>query len=416
MTDSHPSLVIRGARLRDRVPLQDIAITDGRISWVGRDFAGRGREEIDAAGCLVVPAFIDTHIHLDKVLIGSDLEPHDGTLASAIESIWKRKRQYTVDDVADRACQIIEEGVKSGTTRFRSHVDVDSIGGLIPVKGVAAARERCADIAQVQLVAFPQEGIERDPATKRLLYEAMENGCDIVGGMPHWEDSPEASRRHIDLCFEVARQYDADIDMHVDETDDGSIRTLEMLADATIANGWEGRVTAGHVCAMAAWPDDYTSSVIDKVRAAAIHIVSNPVTNLVIQGRNDHQPVRRGITRVRELLDAGINVSFGQDCVMDGFYPFGRADMLEVALISAHAAHLTTEMEVEKVFDMIGKCPACCWHIEDYELAGGARADLIILDAASAREAIRLQANSCYVLHHGRIVAETKTESVLRRA
>ncbi len=411
-------LLLRQARLRHEAALQDVAIAGENVVAVAPRIDEPAREEVAAAGRLLTPAFIDAHIHLDKVLLADELRPNvSGTLAEAIEVIGERKARYTVEDVAARAGRVIERAVLAGTTRLRSHVDVDSIAKLTPLLGVLEARRHYADVISVQTVAFPQEGILRDPGTERLLRAAMEAGCDLVGGMPHWEQSPAASRRHIALCLEVARAYGCDVDMHVDETDDGASRTLEMLAEATIAAGYEGRVTAGHVCALAAYPDDYARQVIAKVRDAGIHIVSNPVTNLMLQGRADRQPVRRGITRVKELLAAGVNVAFGQDCVADGFYPFGGADLLEVALISAHAAHLSTPGEVEQAFDMVTVAPARILKVADYGVAPGAPADLVLIDAPNAREAIRLRGDRLLVLKAGRVVARQRsTKELLRQA
>jgi cytosine deaminase len=237
----------------------------------------------------------------------------------------------------------------------------------------------------------------------------------VVGGMPFNEDSVEDSRRHIEIVFDIAREFDADIDMHVDETDDPDARTLEMLADATLRQGWEGRVTAGHTCALAGYPDDYAARVIAKVKQAGIHMICNPATNLVIQGRLDKQPVRRGITRVRELLEAGVNVSYGQDCVDDPFYPFGRVDPLEVALVMAHAAHLTKPSEIDCVFSMQNWAAAKVLRLDDYGFVQGAVGDLVLLDAFDAAQAIRERADRMVVVKRGRIVAETTTTRQVHR-
>src|SRR6266851_1767971 len=206
---------------------------------------------------------MDGHVHLDKALIRDELREHDGTLTGAIEAIHERKRRYTVEDVRGRARSVIEASVRSGTTRLRSHVDVDTIGGLTPLEGVMAAAADCADIAEVRTIAFPQEGILRDPGAYALMEAAMEAGADVVGGMPHWE------------------------------------------LDEALRRGYLGRVCAGHVCSLAAAPDDYAERVIDKCRRAAISIAANPVTNLVLQGRGDRGLIRRGLTRVGELRAAG---------------------------------------------------------------------------------------------------------------
>jgi cytosine deaminase len=401
-------LLIRNAKIVGQGGLKDIAIEAGRIAKIGK-ITKRARKTIDAGEMLVSPAFIDPHIHLDKVLIAEDLRPNlSGTLMEAIELIWERKRKYTVADIKRRAGKVISMAALNGTTRMRTHVDVDTIGGLMPLKGLLATRKGFKGLMDLQIVAFPQEGIVRDPGTEELMRKAMEMGADIVGGMPHHERSHDAAKRHIDIAFDIAREFDAYIDMHVDETDDPNSRSLEYLAEKTIAEGYQGRVTAGHTCALAAYPDDYAREVIRKVKLAEINMITNPATNLVIQGRGDRQPIRRGITRVKELLAAGVNVTFGQDCVDDAFYPFGRADMLEVALITAHAAQLTTPAEIETLFKMMTTNAARTLGVlDDYGIAVGKRADISILEAESPKDAIRRQVNRRYVIKAGRVIAES---------
>ncbi|MBV9358458.1 MAG: amidohydrolase family protein [Chloroflexi bacterium] len=392
----------------------DIAVQGEVISAVGRGLSAAGGPVLEAAGKLVLPAFIDTHIHLDKVLIREDVREHDGTLAGAIGAIQRRKARYTVEDVRRRAREVIESGVRTGTTRFRSHVDVDTIGRLIPLEGVMAAASDTADIAEVRTIAFPQEGILRDPGSADLLRAALELGADVMGGMPHWETSVDDQREHVRICFDLAERFDRDLDMHVDETDDGAVRTLEMVADEALGRGWHGRVTAGHVCALAAADEEYSRRVIDKCARAGITIVSNPVTNLVIQGRGDHGLIRRGSTRVAEFRRAGVNVAFGQDCVKDGFYPFGRADMLEVLLVSAHATHLTTEADLLFGLRAITDAPARAWRLGDYGLRPGARADFQLLSSSDWSEALRRQEAARRVWFRGREVASTETIARLR--
>jgi len=273
------------------------------------------------------------------------------------------------------------------------------------------AKRRFASIMDIQIVAFPQEGILKNPGCEKLMREAMKMGADVVGGMPANENSPEDSRRHIEIAFDIAEEFDADIDMHIDETDDPFYRTLEMLADETIKRGYEGRVTAGHACALAAYDDHYANYVIEKVKKAEINVITNPATNLMLQGRHDKQPVRRGITRVKELLAAGVNVSFGQDCVKDTFYPFGSADMLQVALITAHAAHLSLPHEIKTTFDMPTVNAAKILRLEDYGLEKGKRADIVILDTDNVRDAIRLQPIRLFVIKSGRVIAKTEKKA-----
>jgi cytosine deaminase len=406
---------LQDARLADG-STADVVVDGERIARVGRGVSAGVTERVDCSGRLVLPAFIDGHVHLDKVLIRDELREHDGTLAGAIGAIHERKRRYTVDDVRTRAVAVIEESVRLGTTRLRSHVDVDTIGGLVPLEGVMAAAAECADIAEVRTIAFPQEGLLRDPGAYALMEAALEAGADVVGGMPHWELDEHSQREHVRLCFDLAERFDRDVDMHVDETDDGGVRTLEMVADEALARGFVGRVCAGHVCSLAAADHDYAVRVIGKCLRAGISIASNPVTNLVLQGRGDRGLIRRGTTRIAELRAAGVNVLFGQDCVKDGFYPFGRGSMLEVALISAHAAHLTTRPDLAFALRAITEAPAQAMRLTDYGVRAGARADLQLLPVPAWSEALRMQPPPEKVWFRGRLVAENSVRSELYRS
>jgi cytosine deaminase len=410
-TNACVDLVIRQARVVGDTGLRDFAFAAGRYVDLDGPSQTAGARVIDAKGKLAIPGFVEPHIHLDKALINEDVRVNkSGTLDEAIEIIWDRKRAYTVEDIVGRAGRVIRSAAANGVTRMRSHVDVDTIGGLRPLEGVLEARRRYAGLIDIQIVAFPQEGILKNPGAESLMRKAMEMGADVVGGMPFNEASPDDSRKHIQIAFDIAKEHDADVDMHVDETDDPRARTLEMLAQETIARNWHGRVTAGHTCALAAYPDDYAERVISLVKDAGINMIMNPATNLMLQGRLDEQPKRRGITRVKELLAAGVNVSFGQDCVKDTFYPFGRADSLEVALIAAHAAHMSLPGEIDQVFAMCTQNAAKLLRLKDYGMSPGCIGDLVLLDAETPAEAITAQPDRLYVIKRGTIVAETVRE------
>ena len=405
-------LVIRDARVGD--VRADVAIAGERIAAIGARFEG---PELDAGGRLVMPAFVQPHVHLDKVLTGPVLGPNrTGTLAEAIAISHRVKRAAAVEEIRARAGEVIRSAVIAGTTAIRSHADVDTIGGLKELRGVAAARADHADLCDIQLVAFPQEGIWRDPGTDELMAAAMDEGADVVGGMPHWENGLDEARRHIAFCLDLALRHDADVDMHVDETDDPYWRSFEILVEEADRRGWGPRTTAGHVCAMASWEDDYAAAVIRRAAAAGVMVATNPPTNLMLQGRGDREPRRRGIPRGQELLAAGVTVAAGQDCVDDAFYPFGAADPLQVALITAHAAQLGTPDEIAAALRMVTDDAARLLRLPDYGVVVGARADLVILDAESPRDALREQAARRWVLRGGRVVAETVVEKRLGRA
>lgn len=404
--------MIRDARIDGA--LIDLAIAGERIAAIGGPF--EAAETLDAGGRLVSPAFVQPHIHLDKVLTGPLLGPNrTGTLAEAIALSHAVKRAATVEEIRERAGRVIRAAVIAGTTALRSHVDVDTIGGLKGLRGVAAARDDHADLCTVQLVAFPQEGIWRDPGTDELMVEAMREGADVVGGMPHWEDGLDAARRHIEFCLQLAVEHDADVDMHVDETDDPYWRSFELLIEEAARRDWGERTTAGHLCAMASWEDDYAAAVIARAATAGVMVATNPPTNLMLQGRGDGEPRRRGIPRVKELLAAGVVVGAGQDCVDDAFYPFGSADPLQVALIVAHAVQLGTPDEIAAALRMVTSDAARLLRLPDYGITPGARADLVVLDAESERDALREQAPRRWVLHGGRLVAETVVEQRVHR-
>ena len=375
-------LIVKNAKLRERDALTDIAIDRGVILEIGPNLACPADTVIDAKGALVTPSLIDPHIHLDKVNIFDVVRKNvSGTLKEAIEIIWDKKKDYTTEDILARSEDVLLRALKNGTLNMRSHVDVDTIGGLKPLEGVKALREKYRNVMDLQLVAFPQEGIIKNPGCEALMWKAMESGADVVGGMPANEYSPDDSREHVRICFDIAEKFDADIDMHVDETDDPFYRTLEMIADEALKRGWIGRVTAGHTCALAAYDDHYANYVIEKCAKTQIRFITNPVTNLLLQGRLDKQPIRRGITRVKELLAAGILVSFGQDCVKDTFYPYGSADMLQVANVTAHAAQMSLPPEIETVYDMITTTAAEILKLKDYGLAVGKKANLVVVNA-----------------------------------
>ena len=410
-------LMLRNCRLEDRPGQADIAISSGLIARVGGRVDGECRAELDVEGRLVSSAFVQPHIHLDKVgtlpLLGRN---RTGTLAEAIDILHQTKRSASPDEVAARAGVVIRQAVVSGTTRIRSHVDVDTIGGLAPLRGVVQAAREHADLCEIQTVIFPQEGIIRDPGAAELMDAAMREGGDLVGGMPHWETGEQAAREHIGICMRLAQRYDTDVDMHIDETDDPGSKTLSMLIDATVDHGWQGRVTAGHCCAMAAWDDGYASEVIARAAAAGVGFVTNPATNLLLQGRLDSEPRRRGLPRIKEMLAAGLPVACGQDCVHDGFYPFGTADQLQVALIFCHAAQLSVPSEIDAALSAIRHTAARVMGVRGYGLEPGCTADLVVLDSDSMHEALRQQAPRRWVIRRGSVVASTHTTTAIGRS
>lgn len=407
-------LIVRNARVRGETALRDIAVEAGRIVAIAPALPARAPREIDAAGRLATPPLVNPHVHLDKALLGDVMRPNvSQTLEEAIAITWDFKRAYTEEDIVRRAGAVVEMAVRQGILAIRAFADVDTVGGLMPVRGLLAARERYRDLVRMEVVAFPQEGVLRDPGTEALMREAMALGADVVGGLPWYEMTDQDARAHIDLAFAIAKAHDADIHMLVDDTDDPNSRSLEYLAVKTLREGYGGRVSASHCGALAAYNDVYAAKVIGLVKQAGISIVSNPHISLVLAGRRDREPVRRGITRVRELLRAGVNVASGQDDVNDPYYPFGRASQLEVALFMAHTAHLTYPDELETVFDMVTINAARVLRLQGYGLAVGNGGDLLVWDAATVKEALTKQLPPAYVIRDGRVVVKTAIQSEL---
>jgi cytosine deaminase len=411
-------LVIRRARVRGEKDLVDIAVTGERIEAVSARVPGKAAREIDAAGCLVTPGFVNLHLHADKSLLGEVMRPNQsGTLPEAIEITNDFKRAYDPEEVARRAGRVLEAGVQAGTTFFRLFADVGTIGGLRAAQGLMLARDRVRGLCQVQVVAFPQEGILRDPGAADLLEEAVKQGCDVVGGLPWYEYTDAEAREHIDICFGIAKRHDLDIHMLADDTDDPNSRSLEYLAWKTMREGFQGRVAASHCGAMAAYNDVYAAKVIDMVATADVTISVNAHINLVCSARIDREPRRRGIARVKEMLARGVNVVTAQDDVNDPYYPFGKPDQLEVALMMAHTAQLTLPHELEQTFDMVTTNAARAARLPDYGIAPGRRADLVVVDAPSVHEALRMQPPRRHVIKDGREVARaTLTQELMRPA
>jgi cytosine deaminase len=402
------SLLLENALTKDGQKVH-ILIDEGVIRNISKVPLPKAEQSINLKGSLVTESFISPHIHLDKVFIGDIIEPNEsGTLWEAIQKTWEVKRKYTVEDIKKRASKVIDLQIKFGVTHFRTHVDIDQIGKLMPLKGLLAVKKAYEDIIDLQIVAFPQEGIIKDEGTEELLYKAMESGATHVGGMPHNEYTHDESKRHIEILFEIAKKFDVDIDSHTDETDDPNSRTLQYLAARTIKENYHGRVTVDHICALSAYDDYYAARVIDLVSKAKINVITNPGTNMVLQGRLDTGAQRVGITRVKELLVAGVNVTCGQDCIHDPYYPFGNGDMLEVSNLLGHAAKMTSQSEIQTLFDMITINAAHLMSIENHNFTIGAPANLVILhDIKTIQEAIRTTPPARTTIRNGKIISKT---------
>lgn len=412
-------LVIRNASLRGVVGTRDIALEDGRISIISKRARGAADLEIDAGSGLVTPGFVNIHCHLDKCLTHAWMKTERGINAGSPDVIpvsTAVKKGFTRADIVKRASSAVESSILNGTTAIRAFADVDAIGGLLAVKSLLEVKKRFARLVDMEVVAFPQEGIIREEGTEELLHQALEIGADVVGGIPWYEKSPNDAKRHIDIVFAIAKEYGKRIHMLVDDTSDPEARNILYLLRKTIKEGYEGRVAASHCRGALDSPDDgYAETIVSLARRAGLTVVENSQVSLFMYGRTDNHPVRRGVTRVREFLKGGVNVAIGQDDIDDPYYPFGRGDMLELAWMMAHAAHLSTPDEFEAAYDMVTYNGAKGMGIRDYGVEQGMRADLIVLDAPNVHEALRLQAPRRYVIKRGKVVATTEVKRNLIR-
>ena len=333
-------LILRNARLADGRPGLDIGIRSGRVAAVERDLPAGG-PEIDARDNLVSPPFVDAHFHLDTALsIGHPRYNQSGTLLEGIQLWSEAKPHLTQEIIAERALAYCDWAVARGLLAIRSHVDIGD-PRLLAVDALLEVRRKVAPYLDLQLVAFPQDGYLRDPEARRLLDLALDRGVDVVGGIPHFERTMAEGAESVRLLCELAAKRGLPVDMHCDESDDPMSRHVETLAAHTVRLGLQGRVTGSHLTSMHSMDNYYVSKLIPLMAEARLNVIANPLINITLQGRHDTYPRRRGMTRVPELMAAGLAVAFGHDCVTDPFYPMGSGDMLEVASMGLHAAQMT---------------------------------------------------------------------------
>ena len=404
-----PDLLIKNARLPRSNSLTSVAIEGGRIAPAAAPGTPPSANQvIDARGALLTPALVEPHIHLDAVLtLGQPRRNLSGSLFEGI-AIWaERVKDLTLDDVRRRASQVLRWQVANGVLFVRSHVDVCD-PKLTALHALLEVKQELADQITLQLVAFPQQGIVSFPDGERLMRRAVELGADVVGGIPHFELTREYGEQSVKFAVALAHEFNKQVDIHCDETDDEQSRFLEVLAAETIRLNMQGRVTASHTTAMHSYNNAYADRLIVNVRRAGLNMVTNPLDNAVLQGRFDHYPIRRGHTRVKELLAAGINVCLGHDSVMDPWYPLGKADPLQAAFTLAHYGQMSGYEELRMLVDMITVNGARTLGLKDYGLEPGCRADLVVFDAPSESDAIRLLAPRRLVIRGGRVVARTE--------
>lgn len=415
MSSASYPLLLRNGRLlsapgaQPDSPPVDIAIEAGRIAAIAPQIPAIGQIELDLKGKLVSPPFVESHVHLDSALTaGQPRWNQSGTLFEGIE-IWReRKQDLSLEDVKARAIETLKQQAMQGVLFVRSHADVSETN-LVALKALLEVREAVKDWITLQVVAFPQDGIYGGPRNEMLIEEALKLGVDVIGGIPHYELTREDGVKSVHRIFELAQQYDRLIDIHCDEIDDDNSRFLEVVAACAIRSELGSRVSASHTTAFGSYNNAYAYKLLGFLRRTQINFIVNPLINITLQGRTDTYPKRRGLTRVKELWQQGMNLSLGHDCVQDCWYSLGTGNMLDVAFMLVHVAQMTGRSELDACYDMTTWNGAKTLNLADqYGVEVGKPANLIVLDAADRFEAIRRRPPVRYVISRGQILATTE--------
>jgi cytosine deaminase len=406
-------LLVKNCTLHNHDTLTDIACRDGKIIEISPCIQAEAAHTVDAAGNLVTPPFVDSHFHMDATLsMGMPRLNQDGTLLEGIRIWGELKPDLTAEGIKERAMKLLSWSVARGNLAIRTHVDTTD-PSLMAVDVLLEVREEMKDVVDIQLVAFPQDGVLRCPEGVRLMHAALDKGVDVVGGIPHFERTMDQGRESVRILCEIAAERGLMVDMHCDESDDPLSRHIESLTYETRRLGLQGRVAGSHLTSMHSMDNYYVSKLLPLMAEARINCVCNPLVNMNLQGRHDTYPKRRGLMRVPELMDMGINVCLGHDDIMDPWYPMGTHDMLEVAHMGAHALHMTGVAQQESLFDAVTVNGAKTLGLEGYGLAPGCNADMVVLQASTKMEALRLRPARLFVIRRGRVVAATPEVSAL---
>jgi cytosine deaminase len=388
--------------------LMDGTLVDLHVDGGGFVAAGEARRTIDVEGRLVTPPLVDCHLHLDASLtVGRPRFNDSGTLIEGIHVWGELKPSLTEEDVFARASEIVRWSAAQGTLYIRAHADVSGENEAM-VRGLLRVRDELADLCTIQVTAFPQDGIYARPGDEARLEHAIRLGVDCVGGIPHYEPTSELGLKEVHRVFELAKQHNRRIDVHCDETDDPNSRFLEVMADDTVKHGLAGRVTASHCTAMGSYEPYYSSKLRGFLKRSGINIVVNPYANSLIQGRLDPYPKRRGFAQLKELLADGVNVSLGNDVIMDPWYSLGKADLVDAAHLALHFTYMSGRDEIAEMLRCATERGARTLGVEDdYGLEEGKPADCVVFDAPDPLEVIRLRATRRWVVRRGRVIAET---------
>lgn len=401
--------ILRNVRIEDGAPLVDIAIQGGKIAAIGTNLKETAPEEHDGEGRVVIPGLVEGHLHMDKALISDRAANRSGTLWEAIRVTAELKPTFTKADIYDRATRALKMEVLNGTTRIRAHSEFDPSGGMGGFETTMQIKKEFAHVVDIQVVAFPQEGILKAPGTEKMMYEAMEMGADAVGGVPYNDTD---ANKHIDIVFEIAKKYNKPIDLHQDFTDDADGISIEYVCRKTIDEGFVGRVSVGHLTALGALPPARLKEIAKLMAEAGISVFSLPATDLHLGGRKDEYNVRRALTPIRALRDAGVNVCLASNNIRNPFTPFGLGDPLQIAMLGVHAAHLGGADDLPTVLPMVTTNAARALGLTDYGLEVGKTADMVLLDTKRVADAVIDQPARLLVLKSGKVTVrkQIKTE------
>lgn len=400
-------ILIRNARLSDDRPLEDIAINGKTIEKIGESIPGEAGRIIDAKGHVVIPGLIESHLHLDKALIADRKPNRSGTLAEAIQVTGELKPTFTSEDIEERATALLHMLAANGVTHVRTQSEFDPSGGFDGFKVIMGLKEKFKGIIDLQVVAFPQEGILKSQGTLEMMHEALQMGADVVGGIPYNDTDPIA---HMDLVFDLAEQYNVPVDFHQDFKDDADGITIMQICEKTMARGFVGRVSVGHLTALAALPPEELAPIAKAMAEAQISVMSLPATDLHLGGRNDRYNVRRAITPVRSLRDAGVNVCISTNNVRNPFTPYGNGDTLLTVMLAVAGSHLGGADDLKTVLPMVTTNAAKALGLKDYGLKEGGAADLVLLSSTSVGEVVIDMPIRELVIKDGKITVETTHE------
>lgn len=400
-------IIIRQAKLPGYDSLQDVAIENGLIQRIAPHIDGQAARVIEAGGKVLIPGLVDSHIHLDKAYIMDRLPNKSGTLMEAIQVTAKLKPTFTKEDVVERATRALFTLVSHGTTHIRTHAEFDPAQGFTGFETVMELKEKYRHLMDIQVVAFPQEGIFKCPGVEDMMTQAMDMGADVVGGIPY-NDSP--SKEHIDLVFRLAAKYGKPIDFHQDFKDNADSMTIEYICDKTIAEGMQGKVSVGHLTALAAVPPEELEPILKKMADAQINVMCLPATDLHLGARNDTYNVRRTVTPVRKLRDAGVNMCFATNNIRNAFTPYGTGDLMHIAMLGIPVCHLGGADDLPTVLPMLTTNPAKALGLSDYGLEEGKKADMVLLDSDSVETCVIDIPERLFVVKNGAVIVETVKE------